>query len=66
MYESRTSLLKQPSEMTITTLIRLEIEVATPMAKMGSSVKCVRVYRMMGTCRAVATIYAVIYKKPRR
>ena len=52
--------------MTITTLIRLEIEVATPMAKMGSSVKCVRVYRMIGTCRAVATIYAVIYKKPRR
>ena len=52
--------------MTITTLIRLETEVANPMAKMGSSSKCLKAYSMMGTWRAVATIYAVIYKKPRR
>ena len=43
MYESRTSFIKQPSEMIITTLIRLDIEVATPIAKMGLSVKCVKV-----------------------
>ena len=37
MYESRISLLKAPNVMTMTTLIRLEIDVANPMAKMGSS-----------------------------
>ena len=66
MYELRTSPLKEPSEITMTTLIKLEIEVANPMAKTGSSWKCLSAYRIIGTWRAVATTYAVIYRKPRR
>ena len=66
MYEFRTSLLKQPSEITITNLIKLEIEVANPIPRIGSSGKRVKKYRMIGTWRAVPTVYAIIYKKPRR
>ena len=56
MYEFRTSLLKQPSEITIANLIKLEIEVANPIPRIGSSGKRVKKYRMMGTWRAVATV----------